>query len=109
MKTAKLIKITKKSIAFECPYCENTIRSVKPEKFKAPNYGKFVTCHKCRNRVLLNGPNRVKISGKVICPKCKKNKMCVRSSQCMKCYKKGNIRGVQKTRRSKDVDKFTGY
>lgn len=111
MKKTKLIKITRKSAIFECPHCKCKIRSGKPEKFESFNYSKFATCHKCGKRIVLEGLNTgdQRPDRKETCPKCKKNKMCVGSSQCMKCYKKGNIRGVPITRRSKDVDKFTGY
>lgn len=90
MKKAKIVEIHTESIFYKCPNCGARIRRKRSKKIEKLNYQVYSNCHKCNERVLLVGLNHgIKTKdGKILCPECKKNKMCRRSTVCNECYLK---------------------
>ena len=90
MKKAKIVEIHTESIFYECPHCGTRIRRKRSKKIEKLNYQIYANCHNCDERVLLIGLNQGVRSkdGKILCPECKKNKMCRKSTVCNECYLK---------------------
>lgn len=102
MKKAKILNRTEKSYFLQCPKCKNQMRRSVDRKTEKLNYKTSIICPKCGERSLFCGSNIGKkiIRGKILCPICKKNKMCKASNTCMECYCKNPFGSIKKYHRS---------
>jgi len=89
MKEAMVSHESNKMFCFNCPHCGVEVRRGCKKKLVRPMYRCFHTCHKCKKRIVLIGPNQdpSERNKKVPCPECGDG-MYYRSQVCQSCYLK---------------------